>query len=268
MRTVAGGLKSRDRSGSVPSSAGRTHALTCRRLAKLIKRSAGAPPPVRSGGKAKPRPARKVIAQEVVGATKEARQIIREAEEEAQAIRDEANEAARETHQRGFEEGREEALAQFTQQIGGALMRVQEMADQLEPLYVSLVRECVEKIIDAELKVHPDMIVGVVRNALRDARQQREIIVRVHPADAEALNKHKPRLLEMLARAQSVDIREDQSIRRGGCVVVTELGKIDASLERQLEALQQALNLELEEGGAYGGYDDELDPEDDPGAGY
>lgn len=205
----------------------------------------------------------------MVGATKEARQIIREAEEEAQAIIDEANEAARATHQRGFEEGREEALAQFTQHIGSALAKVQQMADELEPLYVSLVRECVEKIIDAELKVHPDMIVGVVRNALRDARQQREIIVRVHPADSEALNKNKPRLLEMLARAQSVDIREDESISRGGCVVVTELGTIDASLERQLDALQQALDLEMEEGGGYDeGYGDELDPEDDPGAGY
>ena len=214
---------------------------------------------------------KKIIPQEVVGATKEARHILNEAEQEAQRIIEEANEAAEQTHQKGYEEGRQQALAQFTQQTTEALLKVEAMALELEPQYIGLIRTCVEKIIDGELRLHPDAIVGVVRNALRDARQQREIMVRVHPSDAEALQKNKARLLEMLARAQTIEIRPDESVRRGGCVVVTELGQIDASLERQLEALGVALETELTEGGAYSpeqGYDDELDPEDDPGYGH
>jgi type III secretion protein L len=212
-----------------------------------------------------------IIRQEVVGATTEAKKIIAEAEEEADRIIEEANEAARQTHEKGFEEGREQALAQFTQQTSEALLRIESMAQAIEPTYVGLIRHCVEKIIDGELRMHPDAIVGVVRNALRDARQQREIIVRVHPADVDALGKSKAKLLEMLARAQTVEIRGDESIRRGGCVVVTELGTIDASLDRQLEALEVALDTELREGGS-GDYpeeaeESELDPEDDPGYG-
>jgi type III secretion protein L len=236
-------------------------------LAKIVKQTTPGPPEPRR--KLPPRELEKVIPAEVVGAKTRERQIIREAEEEAQRILDSANEEAGQIHERGFEEGRQQALAQWTQKITEALLKVDQMHQEIEPLYIGLIRTCVEKIIDGELRLHPDAIVGVVRNALRDARQQREIMVRVHPADADALQKNKPRLLEMLARAQTIEIRADEAIRRGGCVVVTELGTIDAKLERQLDALELALQTELDEGGYSSGDDDreELDPEDDPGYG-
>lgn len=238
---------------------------------KVIKHTAGAPPPQQPRIKPVSRELdKKIIQHEVVGATTQARQIVREAEEQAQRILDAAEEEAQATRQRGFEEGKQEAYAKYTQDVTQALLKVEKMAEQMEPLYIGLIRSCVEKIIDGELRLHPDAIVGVVRNALRDARQQREIMVRVHSSDAEALQKNKPRLLEMLARAQSIEIRPDESVRRGGCVVVTELGQIDASLERQLEALTMALETELTEGGysTEQSYEGELDPEDDPGYGH
>ncbi|MCB9648035.1 MAG: type III secretion system stator protein SctL [Deltaproteobacteria bacterium] len=243
-------------------------------MPKVIKRGIGpaptssrpmpGPPPV-----AAPPQKKRIIEREVVGATHEAAEIRRRAEEDAQRILDEAQEQAYETRQHGFEEGKQEALAQYTQQISQALLQVQRMADELEPLYVGLIRDCVEKVLNQELQVNPQAIVGVVRGALVDARQQREIIVRVNPADADALERNKNRLLEILARANTVEVRPDASVTRGGCVVVTELGSIDASLERQLEALAQAIEIEYREGSSGASYDEsELDPEDDPGGGY
>ena len=93
--------------------------------------------------------------------------------------------------------------------------------------------------------MHPDAIVGIVRNALRDAVQQREIVVRIHPDDADQLKKNQRRLLEVLARASAIEVREDPSVTRAGCVVITELGLIDASLERQLKAIEKVLEDEL-----------------------
>ncbi len=225
-----------------------------------------APPPAAPFGP-DGRPRRRIIEREVVGATHEARRIIQEAEAEAQRILDEAREHAAQTHQRGFEQGREEGLAEHTQHITQALLRVRQIERQLEAEYIGLLRECVEKILDHELTLRPEAIVGVVRGALRDARQQREVIVRVHPDDAEQLRRQQARLLEVLARANAIDIRADQGVTRGGCVVATELGTIDASLERQLDALVAAVEAELAESPGFDPHDD-LDPEDDPGAGY
>ena len=232
-------------------------------LPKVIKRGVPPPPSQRPA----PGPKKRIIEREVVGATKEAAEIRRRAEEEAERIIEEANEQAHETRQHGFEEGRQEALAQFTAEISQALLQVEQMAQELEPLYVGLIRDCVEKVLNQELQQNPAAIVGVVRAALEDARQQREIIVRVHPADAESLERNKSRLLEILARANSVEVRPDASVTRGGCVVVTELGSIDASLERQLDALAQVIETEFREGGGAYAAESELDPEDDPGGG-
>ncbi len=234
-------------------------------LPKVIKRGSQAPEPNRAPRMMKKRP---IIEREVVGATKEAAQIRRQAEDEAQRILEEAQEQALETRQHGFEEGKQEGLAQYTQQVAQALLRVKKIEDALEPSYVGLVSECVEKIIGEAVKLDPTLIVGVVRRALLDARQQREIIVRVHPADVDALNKNKNKLLEILARANAVEIREDASITRGGCMIMTELGAIDAQLERQIEAMEAALQAELTEAELIGFEQGELDPEDDPGAGY
>ncbi len=235
-------------------------------MPKVIKRGSGGPidPPRRPP---QPPKRKQIIEREVVGATKEARRIVAEAEAEALRIVEEAKHEAQETHQRGFEEGREAGLAQYTQEIAGALMKIQKMEQQLEGEYIGLLIECVEKVIGGELRINPEAIVGVVCTALRDARQQREIIVRVHPEDAEVLRKHQNKLLQVLARANSVDVREDPTCRRGGCVIVTELGTIDASLDRQLEALGNAIQTEFNEGGGNFIEEDELDPEDDPGGG-
>lgn len=202
----------------------------------------------------------------MVGATKEAAEIRRRAEDEARRILEEAQDGAHETRQHGFEEGKQEALAQYTAEISQALLQVQKMADGMEASYVELIQGLVEDVLNVELKQNPEAIVGVVRKALADARQQREIIVRVHPGDADALERNKNRMLEILARANSVEVRADASVTRGGCVVVTELGSIDASLERQLEAVAQAVEAEYNDVD----YEDEseLDGEDDPGAGY
>ncbi len=264
---------------------------------KVIKRGTPIAPSSQSSTSARPAPLsapggrKRIIEREVVGATHEAAEIRRRAEDEAQRIIEEAHEQAAETRQHGFEEGKQEALARYTRDIAAALARVRQIEAELEPLYIGLVQDCCEKIIGQELQVNPDAILGVVRNALSHARQQREILVRVNPADVEVLQRNRNKLLEMLARAQSVEIREDASIGRGGCVVVTELGAIEANLERQLEALASVLQDELRESltdaaghrdltgdlaadpmsggsssGAYG-QESDLDPEDDPGYG-
>lgn len=211
---------------------------------------------------------KRIIEREVVGATEEARRIVVEAEREAEAIVSAAQQEAASLQQSGYEEGVEQGRAEATEQMTRALMELRSMEEKLEAEYIGLLRECVEKILHQELTQNPEAIVSVVRGALRDARQQREVIVRVHPEDAEMVEQNQPRLLEVLARANAVVVRGDPGVRRGGCIVATELGLIDASLERQLAALTRAIEAELGESGAAAPYENDGDPEDDQGYDY
>ena len=228
--------------------------LEFRSVPKVIKRkeadsasasSSRPTKPPRRSGQSGGRGRKPIIEKEIVGAEKEARRILAEARAQAQQILDQANHEGEEIRQRAHQEGYEEGLGQYTEQTTQALMQIEQFRDAIEPEYIKLVSACVEKIIGKELRTEPRTIVSIVRTALKDATQQREINVRVNPDDVDTLRSNQRRLFDVLARAGNIEIREDESVRRGGCIVVTELGTIDASLDRQLTALEAALQDEL-----------------------
>ena len=95
--------------------------------------------------------------------------------------------------------------------------------------------------MDRELTLNPDAVSDIVSAALRQAGAPRDIVLRVHPDDLKALERGRPRLLERSARTQAVQLRPDASIGRGGCIVESELGTVDARLPIQLEAIERAL---------------------------
>jgi flagellar biosynthesis/type III secretory pathway protein FliH len=82
------------------------------------------------------------------------------------------------------------------------------------------------------------------RRALALARGRRELRARVHPADAAALRAEGPRLLAGSPESR-LEVREDPGVGRGGVLLETEAGAIDARIEAQLEVLGREL---LEEG--------------------
>jgi len=238
-------------------------------LPKVIKRgthtaSPSSPPSSRRSAPPSSGRGRKPIAKkDVVEARAAARSLRAEAEEQATGIIDQARREAEELRQKGYEEGYQEGLGQYTEQTTSALMQIESYRAQVEPEYIRLVSSCVERIIGEELKLNPEAVIGVVRSALKDAVQQREVNVRIHPDDVAALRKHQRRLVDALARANTIEVREDATVARGGCIIMTELGTIDASLERQLVALQTVLDDELTHGDPNAVFSGEVERFDD-----
>ncbi len=91
------------------------------------------------------------------------------------------------------------------------------------------------RIVGEELVLAPERIVTIVREVLERARRARTVTVRVHPADAGALRR--------AFGEEGALVEEDPSLERGGCVVATELGELDARLEVKLEELARAMGI-------------------------
>jgi flagellar biosynthesis/type III secretory pathway protein FliH len=98
-----------------------------------------------------------------------------------------------------------------------------------------------ERLLERELSLNADAVTDIVAAALRQAGAPRDVLVRVHPDDLKALERGRPRLVERCARAQVVQLRADPTVGRGGCIVETELGTVDARLPVQLDAIERAL---------------------------
>lgn len=132
-------------------------------------------------------------------------------------------------------------LAEVQRGIGETLRRaVPELLQQAESLLVPLALEAARRIV-AELPIDAPLVERVVREALQQARDTAEVTIRLHPEDLALLQRHGSPLLEGSGETGPLRFVAAPEVGRGGCVVVTRFGFIDARRETKLEQLRQAM---------------------------
>ncbi len=187
-----------------------------------------------------------VLSRAVMSAREEAAQIIASAAAEANFMNERANEAAEEERQRGFAEGlaagREEALAQLTE----VLVRARQEADDLRVAArdgaIPLARRMAERIVGRALELHPALIADIANQALTASRARSgPVVLRVNPADLAVLETERPRLGTRLPSAVDLKLVGDDKVAQGGCIIETQIARLDAQLGKQLDAIERAL---------------------------
>ena len=71
--------------------------------------------------------------------------------------------------------------------------------------------------------------------------------IRISPSDLQVLKNARTELSDLVDNIQGVTFEEDETILHGGCIIETTSGDIDARVEKQLEAVEEALKSELKE---------------------
>jgi flagellar biosynthesis/type III secretory pathway protein FliH len=164
----------------------------------------------------------RVIPRPLVEAKNEAARIVAQAHTDAARIRDErANELATEARAHARAELAEARLS--LEHAHGEMLR--GASESIVEIALAVAR----RLVGEELALRPERVREIVDEAIERVRRAKGARVRVHPEDAQQLvDLH-------------VHIVEDDSITRGGCLVESELGDVDARLEVRLEALGRAL---------------------------
>jgi flagellar biosynthesis/type III secretory pathway protein FliH len=165
-----------------------------------------------------------------------------EAERELAAARDEAERLRRKAEA----EGRERGLGAVTELLVGARASAARARAGAGTELRALAVRIAEKILGRELALDSAAVVDVAAEAMRHAGEPRELVIRCAPEDLEALERGRPRLVERCRAGQVVRFVTDERVPRGGCIIETELGVVDARLSTQLEAIERALRGEPE----------------------
>ncbi|MCX7568515.1 FliH/SctL family protein [Tumebacillus sp. DT12] len=110
-----------------------------------------------------------------------------------------------------------------------------------EPMLVELAVAVARKIIHQELSVSSEWVSQVVSRALEEIHDAGKIEVRVHPADYETVQARREGLRKEVPGQSELLILPDRGVDRGGCVVQTAFGNVDARLDTQLEEVKKAL---------------------------
>ncbi len=114
---------------------------------------------------------------------------------------------------------------------------------QIESEVVELALHIGRKVVGAALQTDPELVAGIVRQALNNVEDPEKISIRLNPADIEQLRTTQAQ--EILgAHAERIQFEEDKTIEAGGCLVHTEYGDIDARVAKQFEAIEEAFRAE------------------------
>jgi type III secretion protein L len=173
-----------------------------------------------------------------------ARDAAREVEEEAAAaarrLVEEARADAEEVRRRARDAGREEGLAEATEALARAAAQRDRLLAGLGPELVQLALEVARRVVGAAAERDPDVVVGSATRAIAAARHRASLTLHVNPDDLAAIGAADSRLAA-LAGGRAIAVVADGAVARGGAVVETEAGSVDARLEPQLDALARAL---------------------------
>jgi flagellar biosynthesis/type III secretory pathway protein FliH len=195
---------------------------------------------------------RSVLTAAEAGQIKKRDEIVKKALIEAKAIRDRAHqlhakveEVVRQSHKKGYEAGREEGLASVTETLVKLKAEHEKLLANLEKEAVALVYEIARKLLGDVLRTQDEALLGMVRQAL-SASMGQHITVFLHPEDFQRVRGHDAELMSATTGVQSLLIKPLESVRPSGCLIESDLGTIEADLEKQLAAIAKALGLARE----------------------
>jgi flagellar assembly protein FliH len=161
----------------------------------------------------------------------------------------------REREQAAYEKGRrdgqralgEQMLQQRNEMVelqNGVLLSLKQslpkMIRENESALMNLALELAQKIV-AGMPVDPAMLEAVVQEALQQASDTAGVVIKLHPDDLTLLRKHNSPLLNGLPETGSLRFTVSPEVTRGGCVVQTRFGQIDARRETKVEQLRLTL---------------------------
>jgi flagellar assembly protein FliH len=176
--------------------------------------------------------------------------IVAEAELQAAGIR----ELARgEGFAAGRAEGQLQGLAEANSAAGAlsaAVTEIQalreEVAESVEHDAVELAMALAAKILSGALEVQPERVLDAVRGALRRVNDRRRITVMVDPADLDVVSSAITELSAQAGGIELCEVQSDRRVGRGGAIVRTVEGEVDASIETQLQRAREVVVAELQ----------------------
>jgi flagellar biosynthesis/type III secretory pathway protein FliH len=168
---------------------------------------------------------------------------------DAEAQADTLRAAAREE---GLREGREEALAalapaleSLTQALEGVQTDQYNRAARLESHAVDLALFLAEKVVGGALAVQPDLVIEAVRGALRGIVERERVTILVHPEDLELVRDAMDGISATLGGIEHCEVQAERRVSRGGAVVRTPDGDVDARVETKLQRAREVVEAAL-----------------------
>ncbi len=186
----------------------------------------------------------RLVKAEDIATAQSAAEIIAAAEAEAKRIREEAKAAYEEEKRRGYEkglaDGKMEIAMMKLDQVDSSVAFMEGVEQKMAGVVMNALKSFVVEVGDKE------MVFQIVRKTLNAViRTQRQVVLKVAPEMADSVRGRVSELTAAYPTVETFDVVADPRLKGVSCVLETEAGVADASIETQLAAIAKSLQRHL-----------------------
>ncbi len=181
----------------------------------------------------------------IAQAEDEIRRMREDAQAEIEAAKKWAVEESRKAgREQGYHDGMSAAQAEADQRQRSLEDSYQEKLREMEPALVKELAGIYEHIFHVGLGEYQDLVMRLLDHCMQKIEGGGDYIVHVSPADYPFVSIQKTALLEEMGNKNAtLEVVEDAALRKNECMIETEGGIYDCSLDVQLAALRRELLL-------------------------
>ncbi|UER67478.1 flagellar assembly protein FliH [Borrelia sp. BU AG58] len=150
----------------------------------------------------------------------------------------------KEGYEAGFSRGCEDfdkLLGKLNNIIASLVSKRKEIlessGDQIMKLVMQIAVKVVKRIVDTQKGV----VIENVNEALKKVKNKTNIVIRVNLDDLDVVAHEKAEFISRFDFIEHLEVVEDMNIGRGGCVIETDFGEIDARISSQLDRIEERL---------------------------
>lgn len=189
-------------------------------------------------------------------AKRRAEAIMRQAQLDAKKLLEESKihcqNALQQAEKEGFEQGQQRGYESSTGEMAVLILQVRQMlADAVyarekvlrssASAVADLAAKISERITQTAVTTNPEVIKNQVAQALEKVKDREHITVRVNPQDLDVVRARREMFQRLLEGPKTFEINGDPKVDRGGVIIETNLGNVDARISTQLQAIHVAM---------------------------
>ena len=187
---------------------------------------------------------RRVVKAADVATVRSAAEIVAAAEARSAQIREDAKAAYEEERKKGYDKGIADGKTEIAMQkldlVDSSVAFMENVEEKMSEIVMKALKSCVTEIGDRE------MVIQIVRKTMAAViRTQRQVTLKVAPELVETVRARVSELTATFPTIETFDVVEDPRLKGSSCVLETEAGVADASVESQLAAIERSLKKHI-----------------------
>lgn len=180
-----------------------------------------------------------VVKGEEFSALITAQEIVMAAQRHAETIKAEMHDQVEAARREGYEAGSQEARTEFSATVVETVAEMELAFLRLEPRIVNTVMSALQQIL-GQIDER-GLMEQLIRRVLGEARHRKQLRLRVAALQFDAINQWLAGVLREFPDVEFIDLLKDPAAAPGTCILESEFGAIDASLDVQLAAVRRGL---------------------------